>query len=85
MIVIKTAREIRQMQDACKLSARALRLAGEAIEPGVSTFEIDTLVRKYIEGQGQPLRSSVMADTLLVLAFLSIMWLSMVYRAKRLF
>ncbi len=52
MIVIKTAREIRQMQDACKLSARALRLAGEAIEPGVSTLEIDTLVRKYIEEQG---------------------------------
>ena len=52
MIVIKTAREIRQMQDACKISARALRLAGEAIEPGVSTLEIDTLVRKYIEEQG---------------------------------
>ncbi len=52
MIVIKSAREIRQMQDACKLSARALRLAGEAIEPGVSTLEIDTLVRKYIEEQG---------------------------------
>ena len=52
MIVIKTAREIRQMQDACKLSARALRLAGEAIEPGVSTLEIDTLIRKYIEEQG---------------------------------
>ncbi len=52
MIVIKTAREIRQMQDACTISARALRLAGEAIEPGVSTLEIDTLVRKYIEEQG---------------------------------
>ena len=52
MIVIKTARELRQMQDACKLSARALRLAGEAVQPGVSTYEIDTLVRKYIEEQG---------------------------------
>ncbi len=52
MIVVKTAREIRQMQDACKLSARALRLAGQAIEPGVSTYEIDTLVRKFIEEQG---------------------------------
>ena len=52
MIVIKTAREISKMQDACKISARALRLAGEAVEPGVSTFEIDTLVRKYIEEQG---------------------------------
>lgn len=52
MIVIKTARELKMMQDACKLSARALRLAGEAIQPGVSTYEIDTLVRKYIEEQG---------------------------------
>lgn len=52
MIVIKTARELKMMQDACKLSARALRLAGQAIEPGVSTYEIDTLVRKYIEEQG---------------------------------
>ncbi len=52
MIVIKTAREISKMQDACKISARALRLAGEAVEPGVSTYEIDTLVRKYIEEQG---------------------------------
>ncbi|MBQ4129099.1 MAG: type I methionyl aminopeptidase [Ruminococcus sp.] len=52
MIVIKTARELSKMQDACKLSARALRLAGEAVEPGVSTFEIDTIVRKYIEEQG---------------------------------
>lgn len=52
MIVLKTAREILKMQDACTISARALRLAGEAIEPGVSTFEIDALVRKYIEEQG---------------------------------
>lgn len=52
MIVIKTAREIRKMQEACKLSARALKLAGEAVQPGVSTYEIDTIVRKYIEGQG---------------------------------
>lgn len=52
MIVIKTAREIKKMQEACKLSARALKLAGEAVQPGVSTYEIDTIVRKYIEGQG---------------------------------
>lgn len=52
MVVIKSAREILKMQDACTISARALRLAGEAIEPGVSTYEIDALVRKYIEEQG---------------------------------
>ncbi len=40
------------MREACKISARALKLAGEAVEPGVSTMEIDRIVRKYIEGEG---------------------------------
>ncbi len=52
MIVVKTAREIKLMQDACTLSARALKLAGEMVEPGVSTLEIDTAVKKFIEGEG---------------------------------
>ena len=52
MIVVKTARELKKMQDACTLSARALKLAGEMVEPGVSTLEIDTAVRKFIEGGG---------------------------------
>lgn len=52
MIVVKTARELTKMQDACTLSARALKLAGEMVEPGVSTLEIDTAVRKFIEGEG---------------------------------
>ena len=49
MIVLKTARELSLMREACKISARALKIAGEAVQPGVSTLEIDTLVRKYIE------------------------------------
>ena len=52
MIVVKTARELKKMQDACTLSARALKLAGEMVEPGVSTLEIDTAVKKFIEGEG---------------------------------
>ena len=52
MIVIKTARELSKMRDAGRISARALRLAGEAVAPGVSTLEIDGIVRKYIEEQG---------------------------------
>ena len=40
------------MKDACRISAQALRAAGEAIRPGVSTLEIDTIVRHYIEKQG---------------------------------
>ena len=52
MITIKNSRELALMREACIVSARALKLAGEAIEPGVTTAEIDTLVRKYIESQG---------------------------------
>lgn len=52
MVILKTTREISAMRDAGRISQRALRLAGKAVEPGVSTFEIDSIVRKYIEKQG---------------------------------
>ena len=52
MIVLKTAKELKLMRAAGRISQRALRLAGEAVEPGVTTAEIDGIVRKYIEGQG---------------------------------
>lgn len=52
MIVLKTERELRIMRAAGRISQRALKLAGEAVEPGVTTKELDTIVRKYIEGQG---------------------------------
>lgn len=52
MIVLKTSRELAIMREAGKISARALQVAGQAVEPGVTTLEIDTLVRKYIEEQG---------------------------------
>ena len=52
MIAVKNSRELSVMREACVVSARALKLAGEAVEPGVTTGEIDRLVRKYIESQG---------------------------------
>ena len=52
MVIVKTAREISKMKDACRISAEALRVAGEAVKPGVTTYEIDTIVRNYIEKQG---------------------------------
>lgn len=52
MVVIKTARELSKMKDACRISAEALRVAGQAVKPGVTTYEIDTIIRKYIEKQG---------------------------------
>ncbi|MDR1564077.1 MAG: type I methionyl aminopeptidase [Oscillospiraceae bacterium] len=52
MIQLKTSKELELMREACILSARALRLAGEMVEPGVTTEQIDKAVRKYIEGAG---------------------------------
>lgn len=52
MIVLKTARELSAMREAGIISQRALKLAGKAVEPGVSTWEIDAIIRNYIEKQG---------------------------------
>lgn len=40
------------MKEACKISAGALRVAGEAVKPGVSTAEIDRIAYEYIISQG---------------------------------
>lgn len=48
MIIIKSSKEIEMMKKAGRISADALKLAGEMIEPGVSLISIDTAVRKYI-------------------------------------
>ena len=52
MVIVKTAREISKMMDACRISANALRVAGEYVKPGITTWEIDEKVREYIEKQG---------------------------------
>lgn len=48
MIVMKTSAELKRMREACVISARALRLAGQAVQPGVSTAEIDRIAHNYI-------------------------------------
>lgn len=52
MIVLKTAKEIDIMRKACIISAEALQLAGEAVKPGVTTYEIDQIAYRYIKKQG---------------------------------
>ena len=52
MIVLKTGRELKIMREACRISAGALQIAGKAVEPGVSTAEIDKLAEDYIRSQG---------------------------------
>ena len=52
MVILKMSREIAKMRQAGRISQRALQAAGKAVEPGVSTYEIDCIVREYIEKQG---------------------------------
>ncbi len=52
MIVLKTGRELSIMREACRISAGALQSAGKAVEPGVSTAELDKLAEEYILSQG---------------------------------
>lgn len=52
MIVLKTSQELSYMKDACRLAAQALQIAGEAVRPGVSTWEIDKIAHDFIVKQG---------------------------------
>lgn len=52
MINLKTTRELKMMREAGKISQEALLKAGEAVRPGVSTLELDKIVRSTIEKAG---------------------------------
>ena len=52
MIVLKTGRELKIMREACRISAGALKLVGSAVEPGVTTAELDRLAEEYIRSEG---------------------------------
>lgn len=51
-VTIKSEREIDLMRKSCKLLAKVHEELGQAIEPGVSTLEIDRLAEKLIRGYG---------------------------------
>ena len=52
MISIKNPDQIGKMREAGALLYEVLQKLREAVKPGVSTYEIDEKVRKYIEKQG---------------------------------
>lgn len=52
MISLKSPREIELMRRAGRITAAARQLAGKMVLPGVTTREIDSAVRKFIESQG---------------------------------
>ena len=52
MIIVKNSEQLNLMRHAGRITAEALLVAKEAIRPGVSTKEIDSKVRAYIERCG---------------------------------
>ena len=52
MIKVKSAHEIKLMQEAGRIAAAARKAAGQAVAPGITTRELDEIARKVIEGFG---------------------------------
>lgn len=52
MIIRKSPSEIEIMREAGRISARALRVVGDAVRPGVSTQELDELAEQVIREAG---------------------------------
>ena len=52
MVVLKTSGELAKMKKAGSLAAQALRAGGAAVRPGVTTGEIDRIIKHYIVSRG---------------------------------
>ena len=52
MVIIKNSEQLMLMRRAGKITAEALLVARDAIRPGVSTKEVDTKIRQFIEKCG---------------------------------
>ena len=52
MVIIKNSEQLALMRKAGKITAEALLVAREAVKPGVSTKEVDTKIRAFIERCG---------------------------------
>lgn len=52
MVVLKTTAELAKMRAAGAITAEALRLGGEAVKPGVTTGEIDRIIKQFILSKG---------------------------------
>ncbi|MBR6103171.1 MAG: type I methionyl aminopeptidase [Ruminococcus sp.] len=52
MILIKSSKEIAKLQRAGQITGEALMLAGEVIKPGMTTKELDNIIRKFYTSHG---------------------------------
>lgn len=52
MISVKSDKEIEMMKKAGRITGGALRHAGEIITPGMTTYELDKIIHRYIVSHG---------------------------------
>ena len=52
MIQLKNPLQIKEMKEAGRITGEALLVARESIREGMSTYELDKIIRNYIEKQG---------------------------------
>ena len=52
MIELKTKTEVEAMMEAGRISAKVLRLVGAAVEPGISTKELDAMAERLFKAEG---------------------------------
>ncbi len=52
MIHLKNSAQIAEMKEAGRITGEALLIARDMIRPGISTYEIDAAIRRYIEKCG---------------------------------
>ncbi len=52
MIQLKNPLQLKEMREAGRITGEALLVARENIREGISTFELDSIIRNYIEKQG---------------------------------
>lgn len=50
MIILKSSNEIQKIREAGKIVGEALSLAGEAVKPGMTTWELNALIENVIVG-----------------------------------
>ncbi|RGX56350.1 MULTISPECIES: type I methionyl aminopeptidase [Anaerotruncus] len=52
MVVLKTSKELAKMRKAGSITAQALQVGGAAVKPGVTTGEIDRIIKSFILSKG---------------------------------
>ncbi len=51
-MIISSEDELEKLKDIGRICGRAVKIMAEAMEPGMTTRELDAIGRKFIEGEG---------------------------------